>query len=199
PKLLEDLTSYLKALHTLNVKDFPENLEMKVLNHQHIFELPFQKENGFDLDKVQKGLEMISRPIIENNQLVAFVERLGKSYLGKGDYLLHGDFYPGSWLKVGNLVKVIDTEFSFLGDREFDLGVMIAHLLMAKVEKKIIDNLMQQYGLENLDKSLLYGYAGTEILRRLFGLAQLPLKLNLVEKENLADIATKMIIDGKTE
>ncbi|MEX2513595.1 MAG: phosphotransferase [Cyclobacteriaceae bacterium] len=199
PKILGDLTSYLKALHTLKVKDFPENLEMKALNHQHIFELPFQKENGLDLEKVQKGLRMVSRPIIGNNQLVAIVERLGKRYLSKGNYLLHGDFYPGSWLKVGNQIKVIDTEFSFLGDREFDLGVMIAHLLMAETEMKIIDDLLGQYGLEDLDKSLLSGYTGTEILRRLFGLAQLPLKLDLKKKEKLADKATDMIINGKIQ
>ena len=35
--------------------DFPDNLEMRRLNHQHIFVLPFLKDNGLDLDDVQPG------------------------------------------------------------------------------------------------------------------------------------------------
>jgi 5-methylthioribose kinase len=44
---------------------------------------------------------------------------LGSLYLSKGKYLLHGDYYPGSWFKTAD-GKVIDPSF-FYGLREFDL------------------------------------------------------------------------------
>jgi 5-methylthioribose kinase len=194
---LKALAGYLKRLHSLKVTNYPDNLEMKALNHQHIFELPFQKVNGFDLDKVQIGLQELSRIIKENSPLVYKVKNLGDRYLSKGKHLLHGDFYPGSWLKVPNGVKIIDTEFSFMGDAEFDLGVMLAHLLLAKAEGELIKDLLEEYDIDKLDSGLLAAYAGTEVLRRLFGLAQLPLEMSLEEKQQLAEKAINMVLNEK--
>jgi 5-methylthioribose kinase len=119
---------------------------------------------------------------------------LGEKYLKKGTKLLHGDFYPGSWLKTASGLKVIDPEFSFLGDAEFDLGVMIAHLKMAKFDSIQIDEIVKEYtNRSTLDLNLLAQYTGVEILRRLIGLAQLPLKLELHEKLQLVEEAAKKI------
>lgn len=194
---IQSLANYLKNLHSLKVTNYPDNQEMKALNHQHIFELPFQKENGFDLDEVQRGLQDLSKTIKENNQLVSKVKNLGERYLNKGKHLLHGDFYPGSWLKVPNGVKIIDTEFSFLGDAEFDLGIMLAHLQMTKTKPGLIQDLLEEYNIDKLDTGLLAAYAGTEVLRRLFGLAQLPLEMRLEEKQQLAEKAINMVLNEK--
>ena len=40
-----------------------------------------------------------------------------------GDTLLHGDYYPGSWMRVRERLYIIDPEFSFAGPKEFDLGI----------------------------------------------------------------------------
>ena len=50
----------------------------------------------------------------------------GERYLAEGSTLLHGDYYPGSWMTVDDAVFVIDPEFSFKGFPEFDLGVMLS-------------------------------------------------------------------------
>jgi len=48
----------------------------------------------------------------------------------------------------------------------------------------------------NFNKALLAHFTGIEILRRLIGIAQLPLKLTLLEKKELLERAAKYI---KTE
>lgn len=192
--VLDLLLSYLKKLHQLPVLEFPDNMEMRKLNHQHIFILPFQPDNGFNLDDVQYGLQALSERVKKHSTLKAKINHLGEKYLSKGKALIHGDFYPGSWFSTDSGLKVIDTEFAFLGDPEFDLGVMLAHLKMARVPDESIQKVIQDYPLEN---ELMASYTGVEILRRLFGLAQLPLSLSLAEKEELTNYAINLIMNEK--
>ncbi|SMD44589.1 5-methylthioribose kinase [Aquiflexum balticum DSM 16537] len=188
------LIDYLAKLHSSPINTFPGNQEMKKLNHEHIFIYPFMEDNGFDLDNIQLGLQEISMKFKKDTILKNKVLELGGKYMKTGTNLLHGDFYPGSWLKTPSGLKVIDPEFSFLGDAEFDLGVMIAHLKMAKFDPIQIAEVIKKYSdKSSLDADLLAKYTGVEILRRLIGLAQLPLKLELNEKLQLADEAAKMI------
>ncbi|MGB3587786.1 MAG: phosphotransferase, partial [Tunicatimonas sp.] len=110
-----------------------------------------------------------------------------EQYLATGTTLLHGDYYPGSWLKTTSGISIIDPEFAFLGDAEFDVVVMIAHLTMAETPLKLIDQVLREYeqsdgGYRN---SLQRAFSGVEILRRIIGLAQLPLSLSLEEKSSL--------------
>jgi len=195
-KVIERLIEYLVCLHDLEHTSFPDNGKMKTLNHEHIFHYPFIEENGFDLDTVQKGLQELSLPFKRNTSLKDKVKDLGEGYLENGKILLHGDFYPGSWLKVGEGLKVIDPEFAFLGDAEFDLAVMLGHLMLAGQSKEIIQFAKSQYQKHRkLDECLLSQYMGVEILRRLIGLAQLPLSLSLEEKKSLAQRAEQLILE----
>jgi 5-methylthioribose kinase len=189
-----NLIDYLTKLHSSPINAFPRNHEMKKLNHEHIFIYPFMEDNGFDLDSIQVGLQAIAMKFKKDNILKNKVLELGEKYLKTGTQLLHGDFYPGSWLKAPSGLKVIDPEFSFLGDPEFDLGVMIAHLKMARFDSIQIDEIVKEYTNKSaLDLNLLAQYTGVEILRRLIGLAQLPLDLELHEKLHLAEEAANKI------
>jgi 5-methylthioribose kinase len=191
----DSLISYLIGLHGIEARDFPDNSAMKTLNHEHIFVYPYLEDNGFDLDQVQPGLQEIALFFKKNQKLKDEILALGERYFSKGNHLLHGDFYPGSWMKVSNGIKVIDTEFAFVGDREFDLGVMLAHLKLAKIPQKTIDRTQNLYSEANaIDTKLLRKYTGVEILRRLIGLAQLPLHLSLGEKQSLCEEASSMIL-----
>jgi 5-methylthioribose kinase len=191
----ESLISYLNSLHGLDAGDFPDNSGMKLLNHEHIFVFPYLEDNGFDLNQVQKGLQEIARIYKKNEALKKKIFALGERYLRKGNELLHGDFYPGSWMKVSGGIKVIDSEFAFLGDREFDLGVMLAHLKLAKVSQLLINEIQNLYKRNaQIDQILLNQYMGAEILRRLIGLAQLPLHLSLEDKKQFCEEATSLIL-----
>jgi 5-methylthioribose kinase len=189
------LSTYLVTLHNQKPERGIDNSKMKALNHEHIFNYPFLEDNGFDLNTVQVGLQELALPFKRNQKLKDAIGLLGERYLTNGSTLLHGDFYPGSWLEIGQEIKVIDPEFAFIGDGEFDLAVMIAHLKMALVDESLIDALLATYQKkEMVNLSLLNQYVGVEILRRLIGLAQLPLGLTLIQKEQLATEAANMIL-----
>ena len=195
---IEILLKYISHLHNKNWGDaqdkFPLNLELRKLNHQHIFVLPYQIDNGFDLDSIQAGLQQLSLSIKHDESLKLRIKEFGNLYLDSGPILLHGDYYPGSWLKIGDQVKVIDPEFSFFGFAEFDIGVMTAHFLMSGMDLSEVRSVLTKYdGREDFEPELLHGFCGTEILRRIIGLAQLPLDLSPDEKEKLLDLAQEFI------
>ena len=203
-KEVEVLVNFLNILHSQisqdQLKAFPDNRGMRQLNHEHIFRFPFMEDNGFDLDPIQEGLQQASMPFKTNAGLKWQIEKLGEVYLGKGDTLLHGDYYPGSWLKVESGIKVIDPEFGFVGPKEFDVAVMIAHVLMAQCGFPTVKWVWNAYNKrEELDHVMLSGFVGTEILRRLIGLAQLPVDLNLEEKRVLMRQAANAIQSGKMD
>ena len=145
-KLLLKLIRVLSVVHGKNTsKDFPKNKGLRLLNHQHIFVLPFMTNNGFQLADIQEGLQELSSPYKKDVALKKVVFEIGQKYLQDGTVLLHGDYYPGSWITEGDNIYVIDPEFSFVGFAEFDLGVMVAHLTMATMEDHFIDVILQHY------------------------------------------------------
>jgi len=187
------ISTYLNALHNVEVSNFPDNLEMKKLNHEHLFHFPFMEENGFDLDTIQLGLQEVSLKYKKDTELKSALELLGKRYLSQGTTLLHGDFYPASWLKTENGVKIIDTEFAYMGDSEFDLGVLFAHFDLARMNDSYQEEFLQLYQ-HSYAEDLVNAYRGMEIMRRIIGIAQLPLSLSLDEKKSLMERARKLIL-----
>ncbi|MCM0041319.1 MAG: phosphotransferase [Algoriphagus sp.] len=181
---IRDLVNYLMHLHQLEITNFPATGAMRVLNHEHIFDFPFRKENGFDLDSIQPGLQEESMPFKTDTDLKQRIQALGDRYLADGKVLMHGDFYPGSWLQVASGIKIIDPEFGGLGDAEFDLGVFLAHLDLSAQSEDLSDQVRKHYLLP-VDWSLVQQYRGVEILRRLIGIAQLPVSLSLDTKKSL--------------
>ncbi len=190
---VQRLTSILSLIHQSVVPaDFPDNMAMRQLNHQHIFVLPFLEDNGFQLDDVQEGLQKLSMSYKQDASLKAMVNRVGNKYLSPGNTLLHGDYYPGSWMTESENIYVIDPEFGFVGFPEFDLGVMVAHLIMATSTTSYLNSIYEFY-MGVPDKTLVTQVAGIEIMRRLIGLAQLPLERSVEEKRYLLELARKMI------
>lgn len=179
---VRQLVDTLNGIHRSQVSSsYPLNMALRALNHQHIFVLPYAFDNGFDLDDIQAGLSGLSASFKEDEELKSKIKELGSLYLSKGDTLLHGDYYPGSWMLKGNEVKVLDPEFSFVGPREFDLGVFLAHMLMATMNETFVETIKKDSVSEET-MTLTNQYMGAEIIRRLIGLAQLPLERSLEEK-----------------
>ncbi|TFV97462.1 aminoglycoside phosphotransferase [Algoriphagus kandeliae] len=193
PKQIQELITYLNQLHQIQPEDFPDNLAMRELNHEHIFNFPFNEHNGFDLNTIQEGLQELSLPHKSDKELKNQISELGKRYLKKGNVLIHGDYYPGSWMDAGDSIKIIDPEFSFMGDAEFDLGVFLAHADFGDQGDEVELQLKSNYN-NPIDWNLVQAYRGVEIMRRLIGIAQLPLELNLVQKEALLNQAKSYLL-----
>ncbi len=202
---LDALVAYLSALHRLVPPAGDDallaNREMRALNHEHIFSLPLRSENGIDLDRITPGLAGAAAALQADAAYSRAVHALGERYLADdAGALLHGDFFPGSWLRTGDgAVRVIDPEFSFRGDAEFDVGVMLAHLRLAQQPEPVADRLLARYQpARERDFSLerMRGYEGVEIMRRLLGVAQLPLgpHIDLQRKTALLEESRRLVL-----
>lgn len=195
---LRVLLKWLYELHSVRLETGDEqilNREMRALNHAHIFEIPLSPDSGIDHDAITPGLERIADRLQKDAVYVRAVTDLGEIYLSDGHSLLHGDFYPGSWVRSSNGPMVIDPEFAFHGKAEFDIGVCRAHLLLSGLTADEVDELFPARVDEHqTDPSLVAGFAGVEIMRRLLGVAQLPIERTPDEKEHLLSTSRELIL-----
>ncbi len=175
-----------------------QNLKMRSLNHEHIFIYPYLNDNGHDLNTVLPGLAEAGRSFKKDEKLKHEIGRLGTIYLSQGRALLHGDYFPGSWLKTSNGTKIIDPEFCFFGYPEFEVGVTIAHLKMAEQPNTLIKKALDRYFAKTeLDDHLREKFTAVEILRRILGLAQLPLAIDLKKRIALLEWSREVIMGDK--
>ena len=194
---LPALCQWLSALHAGSFSDTTrsalQNQAMRALNHEHIFHFPLVEDNRFDLDAIVPGLQEEGDRLKRDYRFTDTVTELGKRYLHAGsrkrDVLLHGDYYPGSWLHTEQGVRILDPEFCFFGDAEFDVGVFMAHMLLAGCPETIVYAILDHYTPpRSFTQTMAFQYAGVEIMRRLIGVAQLPLQSSL---ETRADAAQR--------
>ena len=175
------------------------NEAMRRLNHEHIFDVPLRTDRAIAqmLNQVTPGLHETRETLRDDGTFCRAIEELGRRYLeGPGTALIHGDLFPGSLLRTGDgQLRVIDPEFSFCGDPEFDLGVFYAHLLLSDHRDEIAE-LWLQIALEGKSHSepLTRKYAGVEIMRRLLGVAQLPISRSLEFKTHLLERSHEMVL-----
>lgn len=193
------LIYWLWRLHALRNVDATRftNDAMRSLNHAHIFVIPLQINNGAAIDP---ALTETAERFQNDSQLSDIAGVLGEIYLGKTSHasrhcLLHGDFYPGSWLRNERLgVMIIDPEFAFFGPPEFDVGVLVAHLTFAGFAQQDIMGILRSYVTPpGFEYSLAIRFAAIEIIRRLLGVAQLPLQATPEQKRNWLETARLMI------
>lgn len=67
----------------------------------------------------------------EDLDLHVAISRLKLKFMASPEALIHGDLHTGSIMVTGSETKVIDPEFAFYGPMGFDVGAVIANLLMA--------------------------------------------------------------------
>jgi 5-methylthioribose kinase len=196
PEHVDAVADWLRALHALPVPaDHPfANRAMRALNAEHIFDFPLAPDSDFDCDAILPGLKAHADRLKTDTAFVAAVQAVKAAYLGDAPgVLLHGDMYPGSWLATPDTLFVIDPEFCWVGPREWDLGVLIAHLKLSRQPDAARERLLARYA-EPLNPALLDRITGTEIMRRLIGVAQLPLPYGLEERATLLEEARALVL-----
>ncbi|HEY5812925.1 MAG TPA: hypothetical protein VIT23_09770, partial [Terrimicrobiaceae bacterium] len=96
-------------------------------------------------------------------------------------------------------LRIIDPEFSFCGPPEFDIGIFYAHLLISGHNEDTAS-----FWLKVAQPSAPYSatlavqYAGVEIMRRLLGVAQLPISLPLETKRALLERSRELVLGGSS-
>ena len=120
---------YLKADQKKELNSrFIMNTELCKITEDLIFTDPYtyNKNNRWTsphLDRQKKEIET-------NDDLKIAVSRLKVKFMSETQSLLHGDLHTGSIMVTENDTKVIDPEFAFYGPMGFDIGALLANLLM---------------------------------------------------------------------
>lgn len=197
PNDLRELGEFARELHALPVphrdRAVLANHAMRELNREHIFEVPLDPDNGLDLDGITPGLGELAAWLRDDDDYVAQIVALGMLYTGAdGPSLLHGDYYPGSFLRTPAGLRVIDPEFAFVGPAEFDLGVLAAHLVFGGAEEDVIDRIGAAYA-RPFDRKLLCGFGGAELMRRMLGVSQLPIEADLERKRSWLELSHRWV------
>lgn len=191
------LVEFLSMLHACAVParevHVLRNRAMRKLNHEHQYDLPLKKNNGLDLDRITPGLEFEAARLRSDVKYCARVAELGSHYLSDGPVLVHGDFFPGSWLQTGGGLAMIDPEFCFLGPREYDIGVFLAHLSLIDAHSRW--SIVESSYDGPVDWVLARQFAGGEIMRRLIGVAQLPVPPDLNRKRDWLELSRSLVCD----
>lgn len=76
-------------------------------------------------------LDGTAAEIREDLDLHVAISRLKLKFLSSAEALIHGDLHTGSIMVTETETKVIDPEFAFYGPMGFDVGAVLANLLMA--------------------------------------------------------------------
>lgn len=204
---VEALAAWCTALHegtraaspSAGDTDLPpifHNRAMRELNHAHIFVLPFGDDLDLDLETFEDGLGVAAARLRADGAVQARVRSLADRYLADGPCLVHGDYYPGSWMRTEDGLRILDPEFCFTGPPEFDLAVALAHFALSECGRDLAAVWMQTVrGSAPIDESLVTGFAATEVVRRLIGLAQLPLPESTA-RVALLERATRVLASG---
>ncbi|MEM6583852.1 MAG: phosphotransferase [Pseudomonadota bacterium] len=202
---LNAVADWVSSLHEIPVTDSMRNTfrnaAMRELNALHIFNFPLDAENGLELDQLTPGLQAAADELKRNEHFVGAVKEVEDWYQRPssrpGDVLLHGDLYPGSWLTNSDGLYVIDPEFCWIGPAEWDIGVLLAHLRLSDQPPDLSAAFLERYG-RPVDEVLLKKITGIEMMRRIIGVAQLPLDIDLARKKSLLEEAYWLVTGRRT-
>lgn len=193
--ILRFVCTYSDRVHGLTADDRRlTNRAMRRLNHAHIFVLPLEQESDVDLDAITPGLAECAERLRSDDEFVRRVRTLGETYLDDGPCLLHGDLHPGSVLDARGGLKVIDPEFTLPGWPTFEFGVIVAHAVLSGRDAGEVLTLAKVCSVGELDERETLRFAGVEIVRRLIGVAQVPLAADLGEKAAFLDEARQWVL-----
>jgi len=203
---IEAIAGYAATLHVVTRHDDGsrfENHQMRALNHAYCFVHPFDDRDSARLEAIEPGLAAEAARLVDNEKFRSRVNELGSLYLGPGSCLVHGDYFPGSWLYRKDRVWVIDPEFSFFGLAEIDIGCAVAHFAIARLPLDTARRFITAYERARSDTALDYlrvaGFAGIEVTRRLIGTAQLPLPSSISWRRELLARSVHTVNNGKWE
>jgi 5-methylthioribose kinase len=73
--------------------------------------------------------------------------------------------------------------------------VLAAHLAIARCPSDVVARVMAAAIERRLDAALVAGFAGVEIMRRLIGVAQLPLSYDIDRKRSLLRRSRQLVVE----
>lgn len=142
PRFVDDITTFLARTLYLSsdlavpaaekkegIAAFAGNHALCKITEDLIFTDPYRvaEQNRW----TQPWLDATAAAFREDLDLHVAVSRLKLKFLNAPEALIHGDLHTGSIMVTDGATVVIDPEFAFYGPMGFDIGAVIANLLMA--------------------------------------------------------------------
>lgn len=149
PHFAEHISSYLaqtlfktSSLYLSNtqkaelIKKFLANTELCKLTQDFVFSAPFMEhETNAELPELKNLTDKIANDI----QLKSKILELKYIFMTKSEALIHGDLHTGSIMLNKQETYVFDSEFAFVGAMAFDIGALVANLVMSWISHNIQD------------------------------------------------------------
>ena len=142
PRFVEDITTFMArtlfftsdlALSAAEKKEgiaaFAGNHALCKITEDLIFTDPYRiaEQNRW----TAPYLDATAASLREDMELHVAISRLKLKFMASPEALIHGDLHTGSIMVTESETRVIDPEFAFYGPMGFDVGAVIANLLMA--------------------------------------------------------------------
>ena len=117
------------------MREFCGNIELCKITEDLVFTDPYRLSSGNRWTTPQ--LDEAAAAFRADAQLKAEVQQLKLKFLTSAEALVHGDLHTGSIMVTDDDTRAIDPEFAFFGPMGFDVGALIANLLIAAIAHRV--------------------------------------------------------------
>lgn len=130
------------------------NPELCEITEDLVYTEPFHIGARNDMEESIK--EYHETQIVNDKELALEVAKLKFDFMNNAQALLHGDLHTGSIFVNQENTKVIDPEFAFYGPMAYDIGALLANLIMnyisteARCEDEELKKKHKEYLLQTL-------------------------------------------------
>jgi 5-methylthioribose kinase len=117
------------------MREFCGNIELCKITEDLVFTDPYRISPGNRWTSPQ--LDDEAAAFQADAPLKAEVQQLKLKFLTSAEALVHGDMHTGSIMVTDTDTRAIDPEFAFFGPIGFDVGALIANLLIAAIAHRV--------------------------------------------------------------
>lgn len=106
------------------------NYDMCEISERLVFTEPYMNNQGLN-SFTEENKNFIEKNIINNKELLLEVAKLKQKFMTKSESMIHGDLHSGSIFINEHGIKVFDPEFAFYGPMGYDIGNILASLIIS--------------------------------------------------------------------
>jgi 5-methylthioribose kinase len=115
--------------------EFSANIELCKITEDLVFTDPYRMAKSNRWTSPQ--LDETAAAFRADGPLKAEVQALKLKFLTSTEALVHGDFHTGSIMVTDTDTRAIDPEFAFFGPMGFDVGALLANLIIAAIAHRV--------------------------------------------------------------
>ncbi|EHR35060.1 5-methylthioribose kinase [Helcococcus kunzii ATCC 51366] len=144
----------------MNIKEKKEtvarfvNYDMCEISERLVFTEPYMNNQGLN-SFTGSNRDFIEQNVVNNKKLILEVAKLKLQFMTNSESMIHGDLHSGSIFINSNGIKVFDPEFAFYGPMGYDIGNILASLIISYNVSFFENNYIENDFTEWLKQSIL--------------------------------------------